>query len=626
VAEAEKKKLQEFDETAAKSPFAANRLLFQWLSDDIERPKLYHELQKAKRTLVFQSRADKKEHPTQDIDSDFQQDVYLLTARTDIERALTQLSNEPYRALGAGTFMLGLDAGDHDAQREFAREYLRYDEKIIAGLATLAFRAAAVLPLKQRSFDLAELAEQAALRFAGFLFGFAQADHFTLQETMRAAYRGLNNRIVGRHFVSELGNNIATNTAMAEALKRAAELVSLYSARVGRDDEDEYGRIDLEFEELRAFKDGDQQPLKNFEPVLRRIASQRMLKPGEKLEFSGTELGVIAVGLIAGTIGNVQAGVCIAINEFFRDNGRFDAAREAAKKSWLGDAAGDQVLAAMVWEALRLNPPATFLPRKTTAHTFKATGVDIPPHCNVILAMGAATRDPESYQKPDDFDAKRGPDPLVFGGPEGTSDFRHQCVGQHLAMPLILRIVRDVLMLESLTRTYDSRTGQLQGLEKLWGVMCRKYPLEYNRQDYLKQSPLIVIMRVKQPLAVHAEALKAVIKYGAPRIEKKLRDAKHVHFASFLFIENDSKLMLQTVYDRDFDSYIEHFALDIGPLFDRIFEHIEDAPPLPVNEFPKEFVDTIRRFNASPAAGYFFSAYPNAEVASIVETFRSEDP
>jgi hypothetical protein len=96
-----------------------------------------------------------------------------------------------------------------------------------------------------------------------------------------------------------------------------------------------------------------------------------------------------------------------------------------------------------------------------------------------------------------------------------------------------------------------------------------------------------------------------------------LKDARHVHFAFFQFLENDTKLALFTVFDRDFDSYIAHFALEIGPLFDKIFEHIVDAPPLPVDEFPREFVDTIRRYNQPPAGGYFFSAYPNADAAQL---------
>jgi hypothetical protein len=156
--------------------------------------------------------------------------------------------------------------------------------------------------------------------------------------------------------------------------------------------------------------------------------------------------------------------------------------------------------------------------------------------------------------------------------------------------------------------------------------MCREYPLEFNQTDVLTQFPLIVIMKVKTPVSEHAEALKEIIKYGAPKIEKKLRDAGHVHFAWFLFLENDTKLMMATIYDRDFDPYIEYFALEIGSMFDMVFEHIEDPPPMPVSEFPKEFVDTIRRYNNRAAVGYLFSAYPKATVSKITQQFPPEGP
>ena len=58
---------------------------------------------------------------------------------------------------------------------------------------------------------------------------------------------------------------------------------------------------------------------------------------------------------------------------------------------------------------------------------------------------------------------------------------------------------------------------------------------------------------------IHAETLKAVIRYGAPLIEQALAKARHVHFAWFVFLEQDTKLALCTVYDGDFDAYIEEF-------------------------------------------------------------------
>jgi hypothetical protein len=140
------------------------------------------------------------------------------------------------------------------------------------------------------------------------------------------------------------------------------------------------------------------------------------------------------------------------------------------------------------------------------------------------------------------------------------------------------------------------------------------------------QQPLLVSMPIKPPTAVHAEQLKRVIQIGAPRIEKMLRESKHVHFACFVLLENDSQLMLLTVFDRGFDPYVEHFALQVGSLFDRLFENMVHAPPMPVDEFPQDFVNLIRRFNQAPEANFFFSAQPNAEAAQIQYAFTRKAP
>ena len=627
-------KLEAFYAAALKGPARANRLLFTWLSDDHERADLYRWLLNSKRALRFQSRANINVGPTPDYEPVFHQEVYLLATREHVERALTatkEFSNSPYSALGNGTFMLGLDGADHDTQRAFAAKYLRYDAATIDALASVAFKAAAVLPSKQRKFDLADVAEQVALRFAGFLFGFAQFDHPLLEQTMRAAFFGLNHQIVGRHFVSEPAAIANASIAMGALLRRVAQLIDLYRARVGQAEKDEFERIELELKEVRQeMRISAGSPLKTFVPVLRGIAegtTAELHEAGVKWDYTVNELAVIVVGLIAGAIGNIQAGASIAIYQFFRDCAVFKRARDAAVK-WKQAGTDEDRLSAFIWEALRLNPPAAFLTRKATQTIVLDDATTILEGRDVILAIGAACRDGSAYPDPDEFHETRpgNPDPLIFGGPKGTKQFLHQCLGQHLAMPVIARIVREALLLDGLAETFDPRTGKLLRLEKLGGVVCQKYPLEFNREAVLTQFPLIVVMKVKTPVALHAEALKQIIKYGAPKIEKKLRDAKHVHFAWFQFIENDTKLMLTTVYDRDFDSYIEYFALQIGSMFDLVFEHIEDPPPMPVNEFPKEFVDTIRRYNTRTAEGYFFSAYPKADVSMITGKYPPEDP
>jgi cytochrome P450 len=607
----------------------ASGLLFKWLSNDKDRARLYKQLILHKRVLKFQSRADTKILATDP--SVFRQDVYLLTARDDIVRALTDtanFSNAPYQALGSGTFMLALDGADHPLQRAFARAYLCHlDDPSIYALSAIAFMAGAVLPLKQRNFDLVDLAEQVALRFVAFMFGFAQADHPLIEASMRKAYLGLNYQILGRHFASQPFVMTEAAVGMGALLQRVAYLIDLYRERVGREQRDEYETIGLELDEIRGFKDhNNNKPLAKFVPVLRRIGEYAEPDPRQ---YSTTELAVIVVGLIAGTIGNVQASVSIAIDQFFDPcNKILDSARNAAKEAWVAnpDAAEDPAVQGLIWEALRLQPPVAFLPRRTKENPVSFGQVEIPEHSVVILAMGGAARD--RPDDPDEFKVRNNIcDPLIFGGtpPEehksGDKPYTHQCIGRRLAMPLITHIVREVLVLPGLAQSLDPKTGKPVRLQKLWGFNCQSYPLEFDRFGILKHSALNVIMKVKMPLSEHAEILKLVIKYGAPRIEKKLRDAKHVHFAQFLFLENDSKLALFTIYDRDFDAYIEHFALQVGPLFDLIFEHIQDAPPLPVNKFPMEFVETIRRFNVRPAEDYFFSAYPQAEASMIMNHY-----
>ena len=637
----------------------ANRQLLAWLSDDQLRGKLYREMISDQRVLEFPSFADA--HAAQagapGYTPVYHQPAYLLACREHVSQAFTDtvaFSNAPFRELGSGTFMLALDKGpDHDEQRQFALTYMKLVQPQSLALSSVAFQAAAALPLKSRRFDLADLAEQVALRYIGFLFGFAQSDHLLLQSTMRKAYRGLSYQMMARHFVFEAGTVLEAGHGMAALLNRVTELIGMFRKPIGQAQIDEIEAMDRELVELRGIEVDARPgefPLKDFVPVLRRLAKQPVA--GVKPDYSTTELGIIAVGLIAGAIGNIQASICIALQEFFRFDSpaRFEQLQQLARDAWLEnpEMAAPSALDAWVMEALRLNPPAAFLPRQAVKDiTLKGpngTSHVIPAGSLILLGVGGATRD---------FEATRGEMPaqdqthaddqfhvppaqgadatmgcphsrsggLIFGGRLTDEAYFHSCVGQNIAMSVVMHTVRQVLILPGLAQSLNPRTGQPFGLSKLWGYNCLSYPMEFKRSAILRHSSLNVMMKVKSPTAEHAEALKQIIMAGAPRIEKALRDSRHIHFAWFMFLENDSMLALHTIYDRDFDSYIEHFALEVGPLFDRLFQHIEDAPPLPVKDFPREFVDTIRRFDRPPAANYLFSAYPEAEAAAIIQSF-----
>ena len=681
------------DKLRENSEAAVNRRLLEWLSNDTDRASLYAEFSANPAPIRFESPADTRESIYDTAEPTYKQKVFLLADKAHVLEALknsASYSNSPFHALGGGNFMLGIDqdprlgADDpHGKQRTFAQAHLALDPQDMLALVTVAFQAGALLSLKQRKFDLAELAAEVAVRYIGFMFGFAQSDHALIEQSMRKAYRGLCYQVMGRHFVSEPTTIAEANAAMAVLLKRTAELIGIYQSEaehadrqdllcqrchrpghtdgIGCAQADQARVLARELEELRRFVPpgkpvsaappakpkastpapdatprSESQPLEHFTPLLREIAKRA------RQDFTNTEAAVLVVGLIAGAIGNIQASVCIAVQHFFQlKDGKqlgdvITRARKArvASHSASPDADADADFAPCVREALRRNPPVAFLPRRAR-RALQVGGVTIDEGAVLLLGIGGATRlatDSADYTVPPidlSSASKATPDPTgcpfhaatapVFGGGNG---FLHSCIGAHLAMPLIVYTVRQVMALPGLAEACDPRTGWPSGLRKLWGYGCESYPMEFRREVLMVQSPLSVIMKIKSPTAEHAEKLKLVIKHGAPSIEKKLKDARHVHFASFQFLENDTKLALFTVFDRDFDSYIAHFAEQIGPLFDKIFEHIVDAPPLPVDEFPREFVETIRRYNLPPAAGYFFSAHPTATAAQLSSAFE----
>ena len=104
--------------------------------------------------------------------------------------------------------------------------------------------------------------------------------------------------------------------------------------------------------------------------------------------------------------------------------------------------------------------------------------------------------------------------------------------------------------------------------------------MQFQRARRLNQQPLHLVLPIKEPVAENAEKLLQLLQAGAPVVEEALDKRKHVHSAYFMLVENDTHLSMMTVYDGDFDAYVEHFAIDV-PLFDEQLKYLKDAPPLP---------------------------------------------
>jgi hypothetical protein len=95
-------------------------------------------------------------------------------------------------------------------------------------------------------------------------------------------------------------------------------------------------------------------------------------------------------------------------------------------------------------EVLRFEPPLQFSPRIAATDIPEAGGKTIPAGSNVFFCHGSANRDPRQFERPDEFDIRRGDKRhLAFAaGP-------HFCVGNQLAL------TEGAVFFRKLLTTYD---------------------------------------------------------------------------------------------------------------------------------------------------------------------------
>jgi len=131
--------------------------------------------------------------------------------------------------------------------------------------------------------------------------------------------------------------------------------------------------------------------------------------------------------------------------------------------------------------------------------------------------------------------------------------------------------------------------------------------------------PLTLIMTIKSPEDRVALEKLLTDTQGLPPAENPIAVALEkigtVHFARFVFLDDD-RLMIITSFDGGFDDYIMLFTDELGPVFDKILEHIADAPPLPVAEHREKFLDYVRSHDL-PTTGGMYSAYPDLSVQDV---------
>lgn len=134
------------------------------------------------------------------------------------------------------------------------------------------------------------------------------------------------------------------------------------------------------------------------------------------------------------------------------------------------------------------------------------------------------------------------------------------------------------------------------------------------------QSPLTLVMTIRSQEDFDALNTRIHEIQSAPPeknpVWMALDKLRTVHFARFVFLENNTKLAIITTYDGSFDDYLNEFIDEIGDVFNVLLQHMKDAPPLSIQKNRNAFRDYVK---ANDLGGIppFYSAYPHATVLDI---------
>jgi hypothetical protein len=381
----------------------------------------------------------------------------------------------------------------------------------------------------------------------------------------------------------------------------------------------------------------------------RLITMQRV--PGAS--FTDSRLRDNLIGCITGILDNTCTAVVNAINVLLSRPDDLKGAQAAAQ-------AGDNAkVLRYVQEALRFHPPAPLMVRVSLADAKIARGTPretlIPAGKIVFAANGSAMMDETELDSPREIHLDRPPHHyMIFGWG------MHECLGKYISQVQLVEIAKAVLSLGNLrpaagdagkvgyegpfavrfavqfdaagapaakaaaagasvsnTASASSTTSKGTNMNQATPAV----PAQTPAAPAMKQNPLTLIMTIKSP--EDAAALRALLNkfLSMPRdqnpIDVALDKLAKVHFARFVFLDNDTRLAVITSYDDSFEDYINDFVNTIGDIFNALLAHMKDAPPLPVQQHRKEFLDYVGK-NDLRCEGTFYSAYPTLGVKTIL--------
>lgn len=527
---------------------------------------------------------------------------------------------------GGPNFILGMDRGsefDHDLS-VLKLAVKREDLATIREIVAEETRALVKQALPSGTLDLTNgFSRLVAARFVGRYFGVPGPTEQQLLDWTRAIFTD-----IFLNFTQDPG-------------------VSARGAEAGR--------------QFRAYVDGLIEKTKaqrsagepEKDDVLGRLIT---MQRAPKASFTDSRLRDNLIGCITGVLDNTCTAVVNTVNVLFSRPEALKGAMAAAKAN------DDATLLRYVQEALRFHPPAPLMVRMSLADTKIAKGTAretlIPAHKVIFAANGSAMMDDTELDNPREIRLDR-PNHhyMIFGWG------MHECLGKYISQVQIVEIVKAVFALEGLrpaagdagkvayegpfavrfavafnavpaeaAKTAAAGTSAVSTTDKTKGTSAMTpnspstsssaaAPAQTPAAPAMKQNPLTLVMTIKSP--EDAKALQALLtKFDSlPSAQNPINAAldklAKVHFARFVFLDNNTKLAVITSYDDSFEDYINDFVNVIGDIFNALLAHMSDAPPLPVQQNRKAFLDYVRK-NDLTCFGTFYCAYPTLGVKTIL--------
>ncbi len=128
----------------------------------------------------------------------------------------------------------------------------------------------------------------------------------------------------------------------------------------------------------------------------------------------------------------------------------------------------------------------------------------------------------------------------------------------------------------------------------------------------MSRSFLAIDLPIKGPAS--AKALPEELPALMPDLAKAQDDLGTVHFSRFM-VRGEDKLLFLSDIDGEIDQHIERLVERASPVFDAIFNHVDDPPATPVASNPQGVIKWMKHHVREPLDVFF--SYENASVQDI---------